>query len=177
VIAALYTLPTTRSPMILIVSSVWDFGDGTTSTVKDPIHNYSYLVLLCLTHRIYNRGCIRTMYDTIRVPRTPDPIITSLILFVSFECAILLAVSLLRIPNTYGVGFRQRSNSRNKTPIRYITPWATLQSRLRRPISLAARIPQAKVLQLFLLPQINLASDPTVISELVLLSRLRIVKM
>jgi gliding motility-associated-like protein len=64
-----YTL--TNDP---IVSSVWDFGDGNTSTDKDAIHNFSqpgqYIVSLTVTTQA---GCNKSITDTIRVYKTPVP--------------------------------------------------------------------------------------------------------
>ena len=61
-----------------IVSSVWDFGDGITSTDKDVIHTFStpgtyYPSLTVGTIR----GCVKTLYDTISVFRTPEPLIAA----------------------------------------------------------------------------------------------------
>lgn len=60
-----------------VVSRIWDFNDGSTSTDVDPIHNFSqpgtYAVSQAVTTQ---QGCSKTIYDTIRVYRTPDPYIT-----------------------------------------------------------------------------------------------------
>ena len=59
-----------------IVSSIWDFGDNSTSTVTDPSHTYAtpgtYLVSLNVTTL---NQCSSSFVDTIRVYRTPNPII------------------------------------------------------------------------------------------------------
>ena len=59
-----------------IVSSIWDFGDNSTSTVTDPSHIYAtpgtYLVSLNVTTL---NQCSSSFVDTIRVYRTPNPII------------------------------------------------------------------------------------------------------
>lgn len=61
-----------------IVSSVWDFGDGSTSTVKDPTHRFTtpgtFVVSLTVTTQT---GCSKVMTDTVRVYGTPQPIINS----------------------------------------------------------------------------------------------------
>lgn len=61
-----------------IVSSVWDFGDGNTSSVTEPSHTYSvpgtYFPSLTVTTQ---QGCSKTLSDTVRVYGTPNPIITA----------------------------------------------------------------------------------------------------
>jgi gliding motility-associated-like protein len=56
-----------------IISSVWDFGDGTTSTATDPSHIFSgagmYIVRLTVTTQ---NQCISSASDTIRVYKTPE---------------------------------------------------------------------------------------------------------
>jgi gliding motility-associated-like protein len=60
-----------------VVSRTWDFGDGSTTTaVTDPAHQYqqpgTYTVSQSVTTQ---QGCSKTISDTIRVYRTPDPYI------------------------------------------------------------------------------------------------------
>lgn len=60
-----------------IVSQVWDFGDGATQSVKDPVpHSYTqpatYPVSLTVTTQ---SNCTQTFTDTVRVFRTPVPVI------------------------------------------------------------------------------------------------------
>lgn len=61
-----------------VVSSVWDFGDGNTSTNSDPSHRYTgagtYLPSLTVTTQA---GCSKTLTDTVRVFGTPNPIIVA----------------------------------------------------------------------------------------------------
>ena len=62
-----------------IVSSVWNFDDGSTSTERDPIHYFDspdrYEVSLNV---ITQAGCSSSIVDTIRAYRTPDPSIASI---------------------------------------------------------------------------------------------------
>jgi gliding motility-associated-like protein len=55
-----------------IISSVWNFGDGATSTIKDPSHIYNspgtYIVRLTVTTQ---NQCVSSSSDTIRVYQTP----------------------------------------------------------------------------------------------------------
>ena len=60
------------------VTQIWDFGDGQTSTDKTPpAHAYPqaglYPVSLTATTQ---SGCTKTFADTVRVYRTPSPVIT-----------------------------------------------------------------------------------------------------
>ncbi len=62
-----------------IVAQLWNFGDGQTSAIEDPpSHNYpqSGLYPVSLTATTVS-GCERTFYDTVRVLRTPDPVINA----------------------------------------------------------------------------------------------------
>lgn len=56
-----------------IISSVWDFGDGTTSTATEPSHVYStpdmYIVTLTV---VTQNQCTSSLSDTIRVYKTPE---------------------------------------------------------------------------------------------------------
>lgn len=62
-----------------IISSVWNFDDGSTSTDQNPVHTFSspdqYAVALNVTTQA---GCTSSLIDTIRVYRTPSPSISSL---------------------------------------------------------------------------------------------------
>ncbi|MGN6435651.1 MAG: PKD domain-containing protein [Agriterribacter sp.] len=60
-----------------VVSQLWGFGDGQTSTDKDPPpHTFtrpaSYPVVLSATTA---SGCTLSFTDTVKVPRTPQPVI------------------------------------------------------------------------------------------------------
>lgn len=60
-----------------VVTNTWNFGDGATSTDIDPRHNYSQPGLYKVSHSVTTQqGCAKTVTDTIRVYRTPDPYIT-----------------------------------------------------------------------------------------------------
>ena len=56
-----------------IISQVWDFDDGTTTTDLHPVHNFvggdSYEVKLTVTTQA---GCVKDIVDTIKVYTTPD---------------------------------------------------------------------------------------------------------
>lgn len=62
------------APQGIIVSWRWDFGDGTTSTSKSPVHTYSnygsYAVELEVTSSF---GCTDRYRDTVNIYRAPEP--------------------------------------------------------------------------------------------------------
>ncbi len=57
-----------------IISRVWDFGDGSTSGVQNPTHNFTqpgtYIVTLNITTQ---SNCSSSYQDTVFVYRTPQP--------------------------------------------------------------------------------------------------------
>jgi gliding motility-associated-like protein len=61
-----------------VISSVWDFGDGSTSTASDPSHIFNapgtYIVKLNV---VTQNQCASSFADTVRVYRTPVTSITS----------------------------------------------------------------------------------------------------
>lgn len=61
-----------------IVTTLWTFGDGGTSSVQSPTHNFTqpgtYIVRLDITTQ---SNCSSSYQDTILVYRTPQPIITA----------------------------------------------------------------------------------------------------
>lgn len=67
-----FTQTSTSSSNDVIITSSWNFGDGTTSTLKDPTHTYStpgtYKVLLTLTT---NLGCNDTISKYIKIDPKP----------------------------------------------------------------------------------------------------------
>ncbi|MFI5132211.1 MAG: PKD domain-containing protein, partial [Chitinophagales bacterium] len=60
-----------------IISTVWDFGDGSTSGVQNPTHTFTqpgtYVVTLNITTQT---NCSSSYQDTVFVYRTPDPSIS-----------------------------------------------------------------------------------------------------
>ncbi len=60
-----------------VTAWIWSFGDGGTSSDKDPIHAYTtpgtYVVSLTVNTQ---NGCSKAAQDTIRVYGTPSPLIT-----------------------------------------------------------------------------------------------------
>lgn len=61
-----------------IISTVWDFGDGTTSNLDHPSHNFTTPGLYTVTLNVTTQSnCSRSFSDTILVYRTPAPSIQS----------------------------------------------------------------------------------------------------
>ena len=61
-----------------IISTVWDFGDGTTSNAEHPSHNFTAPGLYTVTLNVTTQSnCSRSFSDTILVYRTPAPSIQS----------------------------------------------------------------------------------------------------
>lgn len=61
------------NPMILPVSWQWDFGDATSSTLQNPVHNFPGLGIYTVRLIVNNGGCADTTYQTINaVDETPD---------------------------------------------------------------------------------------------------------
>ena len=60
-----------------VVSRTWDFGDGSPTTSNtDPAHQYQQPGLYSVSQSVTTQqGCSKTISDTIRVYRTPDPYI------------------------------------------------------------------------------------------------------
>jgi gliding motility-associated-like protein len=61
-----------------VVSRVWDFDDGTTSTVTEPSHTFSQPGTFVVKHTVTTQaGCTNTLTDTVRIYATPQPLIVS----------------------------------------------------------------------------------------------------
>ena len=104
----------------------WDFGTGTTIGIKDPApFTYTdagyYLVSLTATTV---SGCAKTFTDTVRVPRTPQPLITLGDLtcaerLVDFNGAVQHADTAIQWSWNFGDG---RTSSAQNNTIQYNTP-------------------------------------------------------
>lgn len=71
-----YTIPLAADP---INSINWNFGDGGTSTDQNPSHQFMRPGTFPVTLNVSTQaGCTSTFSDTIRVYRTPSPIINTL---------------------------------------------------------------------------------------------------
>jgi gliding motility-associated-like protein len=83
-----------------VVTRTWDFGDGSpTTSVIDPVHNFQQPGLYSVSQSVTTQqGCSKTVYDTIRVYRTPDPYIVG----DSIGCLneTLNLQGMLRVPDT-----------------------------------------------------------------------------
>lgn len=71
-----YTIPLAADP---INSINWDFGDGGTSTDPNPSYQFTRPGTFPVSLNVATQaGCVSTFSDTIRVYRTPSPIINTL---------------------------------------------------------------------------------------------------
>ncbi|HYJ39023.1 MAG TPA: PKD domain-containing protein, partial [Chitinophagaceae bacterium] len=149
-----------------IVSSVWDFGDGSNSTLKDPAHTYTspgtyYASLTAST----TRGCTKTLYDTIKVPGTPEPIIGSpdvVCIHSNIDFLGSLVVADTSITWNWSLGNGKTSSQQN-TNTSYNTvgnPTITLEA----ANYLGCKRSITKNIDVVPLPQINLVADPTVLA-------------
>jgi gliding motility-associated-like protein len=73
---AVFTNTTFTPPNITLTNFLWNFGDGTTSNLKDPIHQYAipgtYNVTLTATNA---EGCSTTSTNAVTVIQTPTAVI------------------------------------------------------------------------------------------------------
>jgi len=147
-----------------IVSSVWDFGDGITSTAKDAIHTFTdagtYYVSLTVGTQ---RGCVKTLYDTISVHRTPQPIINTADP-VCINAPALLQASLAQ-PDT-AITWKWTYNGLTSTQPTVITSYnstgiKTVTLEATNTIGCADTI--TRDITVVPLPVINIVADPTII--------------
>ncbi len=61
-----------------VISRIWDFDDGTTTTDPDPVHTFTRPGTFVVKHTVTTQtGCTNTITDTIRIYGTPQPLIVS----------------------------------------------------------------------------------------------------
>ena len=148
-----------------VVSSVWDFGDGVTSTDEHTAHTFNqpgtYYVSLSVQTQ---RGCSKTLYDTISVYRTPSPVITA----ANPVCinSPLFVYGSLAVPDTaitwnwtLGTG----GTSTNQDAQVTYTAAGTQTLRLEATNKLGCKGDTTMDINVVPLPKINLVADPTII--------------
>jgi gliding motility-associated-like protein len=147
-----------------IVSSVWNFDDGTTTTDQDPIHYFGtpdqYAVSLNVTTQA---GCSSSVVDTIKVYRTPNPSITSIdpacintpVLFDG-----KLAIADTAITWKWDLANGQNSSLQNVTSV-YTTP-GTYKISLEAANRLGCKNSTTKSLTVAPLPVITMGPDPVI---------------
>lgn len=148
-----------------VVNSVWNFGDGTTSTAKDEVHTYTqpgtYYASLTTTT---SKGCVKSIYDTILVYRTPAPIIDGMDPVCVNSPATLNG--LLAYPDTaitwkWTLGNGQTSDKQsvqvtyNTTGVKNLTLEATNK--------IGCKSDTARNITVVPLPSINIVEEPTVV--------------
>jgi gliding motility-associated-like protein len=147
-----------------IVSSVWNFDDGTTSTDVDPIHYFGgpdqYAVSLSVTTQA---GCSSSIVDTIRAYRTPVPSINS----INTACinAPVLFNGILAVPDTaivwkWDLGNGQTSSLQDISSI--YTRTGTYKLFLEAANKLGCKNSTTKDLVVAPLPIITMGSDPVI---------------
>ncbi len=148
-----------------IISSVWDFDDGNTSVIKDPIHSFNtpgtYIVSLTATTA---RGCVKSLYDTVRIYATPEPIITSPDVVcinspIDFLGSLVLADTAISWNWNLGNGKSSTSQNTNTTYGAVGNPTISLEA----TNLLGCKGSVSKTIEVAPLPTINLFSDPTII--------------
>ena len=149
-----------------IVNSVWNFGDGVTSNLTNEVHRYGtpgtyYASLTAST----TKGCVKTLYDTIKVYGTPVPIITSADL-VCIGSTIQLQGSLV-VPDTSTKWSWTLGNGQNSSRQNVFTTYNTVgnpQITLEAVNDLGCKQNTSKSIQVVPLPGINIIQDPTIIA-------------
>lgn len=148
-----------------IVSSVWDFGDGATSTARDTLHTYTrpgtYYASLTATT---TRGCVKTLYDTIRVYGTPFPVINTLDP-VCVNAPLLLQAGLVQadtaITWNWSLGNGQTSTQQNVQVTYNTTGVKTIT--LEAINKIGCRNDTTRDITVVPLPNINVVADPTIV--------------
>lgn len=148
-----------------IVSSVWDFGDGMTSTAKDAIHTFTnpgtYYPSLTVTTQ---RGCVKRLYDTILVHRTPSPVINAAAVVCINSPLLLqgsLAVADTAITWNWSLGNGQSSSQQNTQVTYTSTGIKTITLTAKNKIGCEANV--TADVNVVPLPNINIVADPTII--------------
>ncbi|MGZ8558430.1 MAG: PKD domain-containing protein [Chitinophagaceae bacterium] len=148
-----------------ITSTLWDFGDGATSTANEPSHTFTqpgiYIVKLTVTTQ---SNCSRTFSDTIRVYRTPIATIQSrdticLNIPQLIEGALGNADTLTKWQWTFGNG--QTSSLQNNTVT--FTTAGNYAVNLTTSNKIGCRAEATKNIYVSTLPTATAVEDPTTI--------------
>jgi len=156
-----------------VVSEVWDFGDNSSTTITTPAdvvhtntnHTYTqpglYVTSLTATTQA---GCIKTLFDTVRVLRTPDPSIKSsdpICVNNSIQFEGLLAVPDTAISWNWDFGNGQTSKQEQATIV-YTKP-GTFLVRASAANSLGCMDTTSKIVLVNPLPVITVTGDTTML--------------
>jgi len=149
-----------------IVSHTWNFGDGNSSNSLDASHTYTqpgtyYPSLTANTAK----GCSKTFYDTVKVYRTPQPLITSpdiacIYSTINFDGSLLVADSAITYNWTFGNGLTSKQQNASTSYNSLGKPTITLVA----ANFLGCKDTTTKNIQVMPLPQISILSEPTVLS-------------
>ncbi|MGB8194429.1 MAG: PKD domain-containing protein [Chitinophagaceae bacterium] len=148
-----------------IVSSVWDFGDGITATTKDAIHTFdtpnTYYVSLEVTTQ---RGCIKRLYDTISVHRTPQPVINAIDpVCVNSPLPFMATLVQADTATTWNWSLDDGHTSTNATPQITYTKTGVKTITLEATNKLGCKSDTTRTITVVPLPNINIVQDPTII--------------
>jgi gliding motility-associated-like protein len=147
-----------------VISDTWDFGDGATSSVKDPVHTYNRPGTYVVSHIVQTEsGCGKTITDTVRIYRTPDPSITSKdVICINTPELIegILAVPDTAIKWTWTFGDGQTATSQNHH-LTY-TRDGNFTINVEAANLLGCKAAASKTVSVTPLPQINVAENPVI---------------
>lgn len=103
------------SPGDTVQSYFWDFGDGTTSTMQNPVHAYIMGNFTACLRVTYTSGCQGYSCNTVipGISNTDDCAVTIIDSALSGNIVKLKAVTLTANPNTYNWNFNDTASGNN----------------------------------------------------------------
>ena len=149
-----------------VVSMNWNFGDGSTSTDKNPTHKFSipgeHIVRLTVNTEA---GCTDDITDTIRIYQTPEVTVNipDTICFnapVQFKSVAAGIDSLIAYNWTFGDG----QASTNKDPLMKFTKLGDIPVTLKTSIPFGCQDSLSTLVHVVPLPTVTAVSNPTIIA-------------
>lgn len=149
-----------------IISTVWDFGDGTLSNEPSPTHRY-------ITHGNYipkltvetQNGCVSSITDTVTIFQTPDATIVRPDT-ICFNAPVLFESSAAGIDSliSYNWIFGDGQSSRIKDPIIRFNKLGDIMVSLKTSIPFGCADSSTSTVNVVPLPTITPATNPTIIA-------------